>query len=101
MENNDKKEILDAISDFAQDTQDQFDEVNKKFDVVNNRFDAVNNQFDAINRQFDDARKERQGIRHSFNELQTSVDNYAKRAETVFEELVSVNNAIKRHEKWF
>ena len=37
----------------------------------------------------------------SANELQTSVDAYAKRAETIFEELVSVNNAIKRHEKWF
>ncbi len=50
MENNDKKEILEALSGFAQNTQDQFDSVNNRID----------------------------NLTESFTTLQKSVDTYAK-----------------------
>jgi hypothetical protein len=35
-----------------------------------------------------------------FSDLQTSVDNYAKRADTYFQEMVVLTHKVDRHEKW-
>lgn len=45
-------------------------------------------------------KKEREDLAKKFDLLQTSVDNYAKKADAYFEKMVAMNNAIKRHEKW-
>jgi len=40
-------------------------------------------------------------IKEEFNDLQTSVDAYAKKADTYFQEMVMLAHKVDRHEKWF
>ena len=35
-----------------------------------------------------------------FNQLLTAVDNYAKKADTYFQEMVALAHKVDRHEKW-
>ena len=46
---------------------------------------------------FEDFREE---MRKSFSDLQTSVDAYAKKADTYFQEMVALSHKVDRHEKW-
>ena len=39
-------------------------------------------------------------IKQSFSDLQTSVDAYAKKADTYFQEMVVLSHKVDRHEKW-
>lgn len=39
-------------------------------------------------------------ILRDFSDLQSSVDNYAKKADTYFQEMVVLSHKINRHEKW-
>lgn len=47
----------------------------------------------ALNKRLDD-------MRDDFSDLQTSVDTYAKEANTYFQEMVMLNNKVNRMEKW-
>ncbi len=38
--------------------------------------------------------------KNEFNDLQTSIDAYAKRADTYFQEMVALSHKVDRHEKW-
>lgn len=40
-------------------------------------------------------------LKQSFSDLQTSVDVYAKKADTYFQEMVMLTHKVDRHEKWF
>jgi predicted ribosome quality control (RQC) complex YloA/Tae2 family protein len=44
--------------------------------------------------------KELDKIRDDFSDLQTSVDAYAKKADTYFQEMVVLNNNYRRLEGW-
>jgi len=39
-------------------------------------------------------------IKQSFSDLQTSVDEYAKKADTYFQEMVMLTHKVDRLEKW-
>ena len=39
-------------------------------------------------------------IKEDFSNLQTSVDIYAQKADTYFQEMVMLSHKIDRHEKW-
>ncbi|KPJ54989.1 hypothetical protein AMJ47_02940 [Parcubacteria bacterium DG_72] len=39
-------------------------------------------------------------MKKDFSDLQTSVDNYAKKADGYFQEMLMLSNKINRHEKW-
>lgn len=39
-------------------------------------------------------------MRKDFSDLLTSVDAYAKKADTYFQEMVMVSHKVDRHEKW-
>ena len=39
--------------------------------------------------------------KEDFNNLQISVDSYAKKADTYFQEMVALSHKVDRHEKWF
>ena len=41
-----------------------------------------------------------EGLRQDFVNLQTSVDVYAKKADTYFQEMVMLAHKVDRHEKW-
>ena len=40
-------------------------------------------------------------MKQSFSDLQNSVDAYAKKADTYFQEMVMLTHKVDRHEKWF
>jgi len=39
-------------------------------------------------------------IRKDFSDLQVSIDAYAKKADTYFQEMVMLSHKVNRHEKW-
>jgi len=39
-------------------------------------------------------------VKRDFVDLQTSVDTYAKKADTYFQEMVALSHKVDRHEKW-
>ncbi|MCX6764183.1 MAG: hypothetical protein NTU58_00520 [Candidatus Nealsonbacteria bacterium] len=39
-------------------------------------------------------------LRKDFSDLQTSVDAYAKKADTYFQEMLVLAHKVDRHEKW-
>lgn len=39
-------------------------------------------------------------LKQMFSNLQSSVDAYAKRADTYFQEMVALSHKVNRHEKW-
>ena len=41
-----------------------------------------------------------EGLRKDFSDLQTAVDNYAKRADAFFQEMVVLTHKVDRLEKW-
>jgi len=43
----------------------------------------------------------REEMREDFSDLQTSVDAYAKKADSYFQEMLMLSNKVDRHEKWF
>ena len=53
----------------------------------------LNDKFIHIDERFDEVKKD-------FVDLQTSVDGYAKRADTYFQEMVALSHKVDRHEKW-
>ncbi len=48
----------------------------------------------------DDLKKLEEGISEKFSNLHGSVDAYAKKADTYFQEMVMLSHKIDRHEKW-
>lgn len=42
----------------------------------------------------------KQEIREDFSNLMTSVDGYAKKADTYFQEMLMLSHKVDRHEKW-
>lgn len=53
----------------------------------------LDEKFTHIDKRFDE-------IKMDFVDLQTSVDAYAKRADTYFQEMVALSHRVDRHEKW-
>jgi len=54
----------------------------------------LDDKFTRIDERFDEIKKD-------FVDLQTSVDAYAKKADTYFQEMVMLAHKVDRHEKWF
>lgn len=40
------------------------------------------------------------GLRKDYSELQTSVDAYAKKADTYFQEMLMLSHKVRRLERW-
>jgi len=53
----------------------------------------LDEKFTRIDERFDEMKKD-------FVNLQTSVDAYAKKADTYFQEMVMLARKVDRHEKW-
>lgn len=56
-------------------------------------FEYLDEKFTSVDTKFDELKKD-------FINLQTSVDNYAKKADTYFQEMVALAHKVDRHEKW-
>ena len=55
-------------------------------------------EFDGFREESRDAFK---SLHQLFNELTTSVDAYAHKADTYFQEMVMLSHKVDRHEQWF
>lgn len=53
----------------------------------------LDDKFVGIDKRFDE-------MKQDFVDLQTSVDTYAKKADTYFQEMVMLSHKVDRHEKW-
>ncbi len=86
MADKDYKKLTDFIGE-------QFTIVHGKFDRVYDEFGAVHKRIDVLEFKFDD-------LKSDFRQLQSSVDAYANKANTYFQELAAMGNKLNRHEKW-
>ena len=78
----------------------RFDGVDKRFLEIDKRFDDVDKRFLEIDKRFDDVDKRFDEIKDDFVDLQTSIDAYANKADTYFQEMVVLSHKVDRHEKW-
>jgi len=98
----------------------RFERINQRFDQIDQRFEQMDQRFERIDQRFneEDQRFERVTLRiigleeqvkviksamvtkEDFNNLQTSVDAYAQKADTYFQEMLMLANKVDRHEKW-
>mgnify|MGYP001597787320 CR=1 FL=1 len=64
---------------------------------MNNDFSQLitylDEKFNAVDARLDH-------VEQSFSDLQGSVDAYAKKADTYFQEMAAMRHAISRHEEW-
>ena len=54
----------------------------------------LDQKFTSIDNRFDE-------MKADFNNLQSAVDAYAKKADAYFQEMVMLSHKVDRHEKWF
>lgn len=88
---------------------ERFDGIDKRFDnfgkEVGERFNEVDNKFDrlfdvfAAEDDFLEIRKEMM-TQNDKHQLLMSIDNYARKADTFYQELVMLSHQHNRHEKW-
>ena len=53
-----------------------------------------------LDRRFAAVERQMVELKGGFDVLQTSVDAYAKRADTFFQEMVALSHKVDRHERW-
>src|SRR3989344_5916140 len=90
----------------------KFDEVYGKFDEVYGKFDEVHDKMDKGFLEVDEKIKYIVSVmvtkeeiselptKDDFNNLLTSVDEYAKKADTYFQEMVVTAHKMDRTERW-
>jgi len=54
-----------------------------------------------LDTKFSETNERLGNLEENFRVLQTSVDAYAKKADTYFQEMVMLSHKVDRHEKWF
>ena len=72
---------------------EKFNTVDAKFNIVDTRFNIVDTKLDNL--------QEKKADKSDVNDLMNSVDAYAKKADTYFQEMVMLSHKVDRHEKWF
>lgn len=71
--------------------------MNKKTKKYSDNFSGV---IELIGDKFDNIGGRLDNLESMFRDLQGSVDAYAKRADTYFQEMVMLSHKVNRHEKW-
>ncbi len=92
--NQDFSELIQYLGEKFTHIDGRFNGVDEKFTHIDGRFNGVDEKFTHIDERFNE-------IKTDFNDLQTSVDAYAKKADTYFQEMVMLFHKVDRHEKWF
>jgi uncharacterized coiled-coil DUF342 family protein len=67
---------------------------------LDKKFGTVDQKLIELDEDIKDVR-ERMVTKEEFQDLQTSVDAYAQKADTYFQEMVMLAHKVDRHEKWF
>lgn len=86
-------------------TQEDIQKITEATQVnFDGRFDNVDKQLDILSREMfatkDDLESFRKEVEENFNNLQSSIDAYAKKADAYFQEMVMLSHKVDRHEKW-
>jgi len=81
-----------------QDFSELIEYLDEKFGKVDERFQRL---FDVFATK-DDLKEatEKLATKEDVNNLLTSIDAYAKKADTYFQEMVMLAHKVERHEKW-
>jgi len=82
-----------------QDFSELVEYLDKKFSKVENRFINVDGKLVTIDDKIEKL-QEFKADKDDVNELLNSIDAYAKKADTYFQEMVALAHKVDRHEKW-
>ena len=82
-----------------QDFSELVEYLDKKFSKVENRFINVDGKLVTIDDKIEKL-QEFKAEKDDVNELLNSIDAYAKKADTYFQEMVALAHKVDRHEKW-
>ena len=111
-------DLTALMSNFANQTIDRFDEVDKRFDYVDKKFDEVDKKFDEvdkkfvyvdkrfdfIDKRFVDIDKRLDGVETRFDErfnlLTNIIDGYAGKIDMYAQEMAAMSHKINRLEKY-
>jgi len=53
-----------------------------------------------LDSKFNENKERLDNLEEGFRTLQSSVDSYAKKADTYFQEMVALSHKVDRHERW-
>ena len=98
MDNDFNKELIEYLDKKFTGIDERFDEVDKKFTAVDDKFDRLFDVF-VTKDEFQEMRKEMM-TQNDKHQLLMSTDNYARKADTFYQELVMLSHQHNRHEKW-
>ena len=104
-------DLTALMSNFANQTFDRFDAVDKKFDSIDKKFDSIDMKFDYIDKRFDyvdkrlaDLDKRLEGAESRFDErfnlLTNIIDGYAGKIDMYAQEMAAMSHKINRLERY-
>ncbi|MDD4989992.1 MAG: hypothetical protein PHW31_01635 [Candidatus Pacebacteria bacterium] len=86
------------LSELIEYLDKKFSGVDKHFEEVDEKFDRLFDVF-ATKEDLQEVKKE-MATKDNANQLLTSVDAYAHKADAFFQEMVALSHQYNRHEKW-
>ncbi|MBI2041576.1 MAG: hypothetical protein HYT20_00970 [Candidatus Nealsonbacteria bacterium] len=96
----DFSEIIEYLDKKFSSIDEKFAGIDGKFSNIDEKFSKIDQKLIELDEGMKDIR-EMMVTKEEFNDLQTSVDAYAKKADTYFQEMVMLAHKVDRHEKWF
>ena len=90
-------DLTALMSNFANQTSDRFDEVDKKFVYVDKRFDFIDKRFVDIDKRLDGVETR---FDERFNLLTNIIDGYAGKIDMYAQEMAAMSHKINRLEKY-
>jgi|SRR3989344_3909244 len=81
-----------------EDNKELVEYLDKKFNNVDEKFKTLSDIF--VTKDEFKAAVETLSTKADFNDLQTSVDAYAVKADKYFQEMTMLTNKVDRHDKW-
>ena len=82
------------------DYKELIEYLDKKFSGVDKKFFGVDGKLIDLDGKIEEL-KENKADKSGINELMNTIDAYAKKADTYFQEMVMLAHKADRHERWF
>jgi len=103
--NQDFSELIEYLDEKFQKIDGGFKRVDQRFQKIDERFEQIDQRFQKLFDVFatkEDLKEatEKLATKEDFDNLFNSVDAYAKKADTYFQEMVMLAHKVDRHEKW-
>ena len=103
------KELIEYLDKKFTGIDEKFVGIDKRFDGIDKRFDIFEKDVDdkfirlfdvfVTKDEFQEMRKEMM-TQNDKHQLLMSTDNYARKVDTFYQELVMLSHQVNRHEKW-